>query len=492
MKHIALVYVIAAVFAAPLWAVENPNVRSPVGSPTAVPSTQRSGLIPSRPHDIGRDPVVSGQVGGLAHFRGPVPYGSPHLHDAAVSSPLDNFLRRAHDPIAADRAPGQYRPYFDPRRVAATTVRVDGAELFSPLIPEHGMADPYIPPMLAQTVDTPYRTRPLSLSAIELDRVLQRQMQLHDDPEQRLRPEGIEDPTDVQDRIDSVFFRDYLLTEEIEPQPDEPAEIPPLEPVEPPTDEDEPDVLIPEEFFDEDDPYDAEAFERQLRQEQAERIDEMVRRQLEDDPDQQRPADPRRPAADPLDPQARRGRDVLDRLDDSALSEEARSEARALLSRYGSYEQLAAARVNRYLSAGEGFLNEGKFYKAADSFELAIAWAPNDARPFAGRAFALFAAGEYMSSAFNLRQAIRLNEKVASEPVDLARLIDDRDVFENRLIEMRTWQQRSGSGDLAFLMAFVLHHDGKPDRAAQAIQTAAEQLPDDRAVQILRDVIVPD
>ncbi len=478
MKPNAIVYIIVAVLAAPLWAVENPNVRSPIGPPTAVPSAQRSGLIRSRPHDMGRDPVVSGHVGGLAHFRGPVPYSSGYYYGSASRSPVDNFLRRAHDPIAADRAPGQYRPYVDPRRAAATTVRVDGADVFSPIIPEHGMADPYIPPMLAQTVDTPYRTRtrPQSLSAAELERILQGQMQLHDDPEPTLRRDDIDDPIDAEDRVDSIFFRDYLLAEELEQRPEEPTEIPP---VEEPSPEDDAEPAIPEAFFDDDDPYDADEYERQLRDQQAERIDRLVRQQL-DDPDQDTPAEPRQPDADPLD------------WDAYDLSEDARAEARALLGRYGSYEQLAAARVNRYLSAGGHFLGEGKFYKAADAFELAIAWAPNDARPYAGRAFALFAAGEYMSSAFNLRQAIMLNEKVATEPVDLARLIDDRDVFENRLIEMTNWQERSGSGQLAFMMAFVLHHDGKPDRAAQAIRTASEQLPDDRAVQILRDVIVPD
>ena len=138
------------------------------------------------------------------------------------------------------------------------------------------------------------------------------------------------------------------------------------------------------------------------------------------------------------------------------------------------------------------FLKEGKFYKAADTFALASIWAPGDARPLAGQAFALFAAGEYMSSAFYLSQAIVLNAEVASQKVNLPGLIGDRDVYENRLMEMTTWQERSSSGELAFLMAFVYHHDGKAGKAGDLILTAADQIPNDKAIQILRAVIFPD
>ena len=168
------------------------------------------------------------------------------------------------------------------------------------------------------------------------------------------------------------------------------------------------------------------------------------------------------------------------------------AEAAALLARYKTFERLAEVRVAEYLAAGEAFLKDGKFYKAADAFSLASVWGPTDARPFAGRAFALFAAGEYLSSSFYLGQAMLRNPEAASQKVDLAGLIGDRDVYENRVVEMTTWQERSGSGELAFMMAFVFHQDGKADRAAAAIQVAAEKLPGDKAVEILRGVIAPD
>jgi anthranilate phosphoribosyltransferase len=56
---------------------------------------------------------------------------------------------------------------------------------------------------------------------------------------------------------------------------------------------------------------------------------------------------------------------------------------------------------------------------------------------------------------------------------------------------METWQQRSQSGDLAFLMAFVLYQDGQTQRAAEAIRKAIETLPDDKAVAVLQRVILP-
>lgn len=450
---------------APLWAVENPNVQSPIGSPTAVPSASRSGLTPNRAYNAsGANDIITGNVGGLRHFRGVLPYNSSYYSGTTAYSPVDDFLRRSYDPIVNDRSPGLNRPYYDPRRTISSSVRADGSGLFSPTITNQGQNDPYTPPMLAQTLNTQYRQRPLSLSGSELERLMSRQIQLRESMERQRSLTNEKDPAVISDiRTESLYFQDYLRTEtERMTQTKELSSEKPAEEQSEPLPEENPLETLPENVS------------RKLPEDSPQRITDLLR---------PRPA---LPGSDETTPQTELT------PEEAARQAAEKAQVSALLSRYGDFEHLAKARVAEYLAAAEGFLKTGKYYKAADSFALAAIWGPEDIRPFVGQSVSLFAAGEYMSSAYLLRQAISKNPKVASEKIDISALLGDRDVFENRLIEMATWQQRSGSGELAFLIAYVMHHDGKAQGAAEAIHLAAEKMPDDMAVATLKQAIIPE
>lgn len=450
MKRLCLILILFAGVAA--WAVNNPNVASPVGSPTAVPSATRSGLIRSPSASaFNSNDIVTGNVGGMYHFRGVVPYSSSYYSRSSAYSSVDDFLRRSYDPISNDRAFSPYRSYYDPRRTVNSSVRADGSGLFSPVITPQGQTDPYTPPMLPQLKNTPYgRQRPLSMSASELEAIIAKQMDVRRQADEQ-RNKITSSETAKDKRVDeSLFFQNYLKSQDI-PRQQEPAKP-----------DDDPNRLDqqPQQNPDDVQPSETDATTPQPPS------NPLLEQYLSDKETQQEPA--------------------------PALSENDKAQAAALLSQYGTFEKLAAARVAEYLAAGETHLKEGQFYKAADMFAMAVLWDAADARPFAGQAFSLFAAGEYMSSAFYLSQAILRNPTVASYPVDLAKLIGDRDVFENRIIEMTTWQERSGSGELAFMAAFVLYHDGKTQRAAEFIHIAAEKMPNDKAVAALYTVILPD
>lgn len=455
-------FALLTLLGAELLAVENPNVRSRVGSSTTVPSSTRSGLVPNRSYNAasGND-VVTGNVGGMKYFHGVVPYGSSYYSGSGSTSSVDAFLRRSDNPIVSDRSPGQYRSYYEPRRTAASAVRADGSGLSAPIITNQGQNDPYTPPMLPQTLNTPYsRQRPLSVSSSELERVLSKQMLLHEEMKRNRTDQDTQDATRKEPKTESIFFQEYLRKEELKS----------LEkPTEQEIDKEKP-KLKPEE----------EVLEA-VRKENAVNLldDSPLKTSEKEQAKANQPATAAGGAAQPTEELT--GEKTLEQ-----------AQAAALLSRYKTFERLAAARVSEYLAAAETFLKEGSFYKAADTFALATVWDPSDARPLAGQAFSLFAAGEYMSSAYYLGQAMMRDPNVASGKVDLAALIGNRDVFENRLIEIKTWQERSGSGELAFLMAFILHHDGKTEPAAEAIGIAAEKMPDDKAVAILKKTILPD
>ena len=171
---------------------------------------------------------------------------------------------------------------------------------------------------------------------------------------------------------------------------------------------------------------------------------------------------------------------------------ERHAEAERIRGKHKTFESLANAKFSDYMRTAEEFIRAGKFYKAADAYSLAAVWMPDDPRSYMGQSFALFAAGEYMSSAYYLGRAIEIDPALAGKKYDLAGLIDDRDVFENRMIEMTTWQDRSGSGELAFLTAYIYYQDEKLARAATAIGKAEEKMPGSAAVAILKNVIIPE
>ena len=144
------------------------------------------------------------------------------------------------------------------------------------------------------------------------------------------------------------------------------------------------------------------------------------------------------------------------------------------------------------MEIAEDFIREDQFYKAADTYSLANVWKPKDPRGYLGQSFSLFAAGEYMSSAYYLSRAFELDSTIAQEKFDLADFVGDRDIYENRVLEMTTWQERSGSGELAFLLAYVSYQDNKAVRAVDAIKKAKTAMPNSRAVAALKAIIDPE
>jgi tetratricopeptide (TPR) repeat protein len=445
-------------------AVENPNVSTSFEASTNVPSQgrQRRMLTSPNPLSAGSNDVVTGNVGGMRHFRGVVPYGSQYysganLGDTGTES-VSAFLRRSTDPVLNDRNPGQTRVFYEPRRTASNFYVQNGQRTALSESVTRGQARPYVAPNLTQLLSSDNLQRPLSSNNLELDQILTRQEQL----KQAARDSARDSLTDEKDQ-----FKDFF---EIVLAPEDPVITPPQEPLEqlePETEQRrdvdaidrEPEPVLPDEMPEQED---------YLKEEDQEPV----------------PAEP----DDPLTP--RRQEQPAEEAE--STPDAIHSEAARIRGEHKTFSSLAQARFTEYMRAAETFMRDGKFYKAADAYSLASIWMAEDARPYAGQSFSLYAAGEYMSSAYYLSRAIEIDPQLAAKKYDLAGLIGDRDIFENRLIEIATWQQRSDSGELAFLMAYVLYHDGKAAKAGQAINVAAEKMPDSKAVSILKQVILPE
>lgn len=437
--HCVLITVLFVTFVCT--AVENPNVSTSFKSNAAVPSQGQSQRLLTRPNPLsasGND-VVTGNVGGLRYFHGVVPYGSSYYSSANLndsgSSSITSFLRRSTNPVISDRNPGQTRSFYEPQRTVSSFYVQNGkpTALSQSIVSGKAQNNPNALPALFQKIDTENLQRPLSTNNLELEQLLSRQLKL----KETAKNEILEDSSKFHD-----FFETMLKPEEFKKNIQE------LKPEDEQETSKEPELEV-------------------LKELQKEYQDAL----LEQEPTNEE-------------------EDAQKALEDEQFSKHA--EAKSILGEHKTFASLAEAKFSKYMKAAEEFIREGKFYKAADAYSLAAIWMPEDPRPYAGKSFALFAAGEYMSSAYYLSRAIEIDPKLAAKKYDLAALIGDRDTFENRLIEMTTWQERSGSGELAFLMAYVLHHDGKVSKATTAIGKAEEKMPDSRAVAILKNVISPE
>ncbi len=449
-----------AVYGAP----ENPNVNSSFKSNTTVPSEgQRQRLLTSSGQSIatGND-VVTGNVGGLGYFHGVVPYGSSYYSAANLSDSgsrnVTSFLRRSTNPIISDRNPSQRQSFFQPQQTVSSYGRTSQPPASSSLSSMTGQTAS----RSSALTNLPYisiadqQHRPLSSNSQELEQIISRQL---------LLKQAAEDSAGKELLKEKSVFKNFFETV--------------LEPQRPEADKEK------EATYPEQEPLNQE---KQSLKNLQQGLEQAI---LDNDPlnapDQSEKPDNTQSENDsqPLD---QTPPDSLDMAAKIALHDE----AEYIRGEHKTYKSLADEKFSDFMKAAEEFVREGKFYKAADTYSLAVLWKPEDARAYAGQSFALFAAGEYMSSAYYLSRATEIDPTLVAKKYDLAALIGNRDVFENRMIEITTWQQRSDSGELAFLMAYVFYHEGKIQQASAAIRKAEEKMPNSKATLILKRVIIPE
>ena len=175
----------------------------------------------------------------------------------------------------------------------------------------------------------------------------------------------------------------------------------------------------------------------------------------------------------------------LDRSDKMAL----RNKARSVLGEFTSFAGYSNDKFNGYMKTAEDFMQQGEFYKAADAYALASIFRENDPLVYAGQALALFGAGEYMSSSFYLNKAMLIYPDYIAIKVDLVDMLGDRDVLENRIVDIKRWLERSGSGELSFLLSYVYYQMDEFEWAKQAITDAGDSITFKENSQLLSDMI---
>ncbi|KKL05102.1 hypothetical protein LCGC14_2609390, partial [marine sediment metagenome] len=163
--------------------------------------------------------------------------------------------------------------------------------------------------------------------------------------------------------------------------------------------------------------------------------------------------------------------------------------AKVILGSHKTFASFSEDKFNQHLRTAERYLKQGRYYRAADAYTLASIYKPEDPLAYAGKSHALFAAGEYMSSALFLSRAFEIFPEYAQFKIDLEAMIGDRDKLETRIVDVEQWLGRSDSAELQFLLGYIYYQMGRLQAGRGAIDGALEKMPEAPAVITLKGAI---
>ena len=500
-------------FSASAWAVDNP-----VGSGLVPPTTFRSGLVQSpNPIDTSGNLLITGNIRGGRYFRGVVPYRAPSDFVAAAgsvpysSSSLDSFLRDSAGSEDFGRYTGSYTgrygQYYSPT-ATVTTTRAGSRGVFTPPT-AYGTAsatrlnDRIDDEFTQQTLlgdqqlsgwDTtasydryrqsslagyPYSavgdvgtavsrgvgvSRPLSIGPQQLEKGLLSEVEKYQQSRRLTAGQTQEQMEQFQRQLQYVADRAAELEKELTGDssslsgPETPEDVlqsfvrGPADSARTPYGETQiPQIQPPNEQLD---------------------IYEQMQQQVGDY--QKTIEKPGQPAQSEVDADGQEKTSPLDGLFEQA---DLSVRARAILGEHETFAGFSEDKFNQYIRAAEQYLKEGKYYRAADAYTLASIYKPDDPLAYAGKGHALFAAGEYMSSALFLSRALEIFPGYVHFKIDVVAMLGDQDKIETRLADVRQWVQMTDAAELRFLLAYVYYQMGRFEWAKRAVDAAYEKMP---------------
>ncbi len=507
---------IAAVLLLACFSIAGGQVRRSMGSATVPPSSRRSGLIRSpNPIDTSGNLGITGNVGRGRHFRGVVPYRAPTDFGATLpSSGLDSFIRDSAGAEDYRGYTGGVRPYYSRTRTVTTT-EAGMRRVFTP--PSDGVVPrvdekPYVPPepaqqYLSRSEKVRYfgRLRPMGLTAAEMEKVIESELGTYLGQPKLTARQRWGEVEELKKELELLGDKAGKVKESLTPKGDIFG-----------LGGEERRVLDMPEGYEAPKPKEQEGEEVEeesvwfgLPGKGLDVYEQMKLRLYGLEKGIVPPAEaPKAEEAEETEKVAERrevregggsggsvrgageeGRRTTDYEWRELSDAEIEARARDILGPYETFAAFADDKFNRHLVAAERYLKEGKYYRAADAYTLASIYKPEDPLAYAGKSHALFAAGEYMSSALFLARALEIFPDYARLKIDIVAMVGDRDKLETRVADVEQWWRTSNSAELQFLLAYVYHQMGRAARAKEAINTAYESMPESAAVVALKEAI---
>jgi tetratricopeptide (TPR) repeat protein len=160
-------------------------------------------------------------------------------------------------------------------------------------------------------------------------------------------------------------------------------------------------------------------------------------------------------------------------------------------SQIGRGISLSEDKYNFYLSAAQIYLKQGRYYRAVDSFTLASIYKPKDPLAYVGKSHALFAAGEYISSALFLSRALDpdVHRSQGEFQISNFKFEVPQDELNSRIADAEERLKISGAPELHFLLGYIYYQIGKIDAASKAINEAHKKLPSSKAVCAVKKAV---
>lgn len=433
-----------------------PISAAPRRSTTTPVSTGQIGYTRRVPEStyINTNRIITGNVSGDRHFRGTVPYGSVSEFQADLGSDdFSSFIRRS----AGSSFRGAANEYYLPSQTVTSIRRGSTTGLTPPQITFVGGTGKYKPADLSarNRGSTYYQKRPSLPEVEELERRILKQPELVKIKDAKFKE--LEKTPDESVMLKKSLELESTLTAE-SPKPAEPGKT-------------------------------EDTYER-LKKARQKRKDELLKEELigEIAPVKIEPAnDETKTASDKYKEQPEQtSEQAKNELDEYSKAADMHARALEIRGEHATFEEFAKAKFEQYIKAAGEFIKGKKYYMAADAYSLAEVYDLDNIEAITGMAHSLFAAGEYMSSAYLVRKALRIDPDYAKKTTHLGKLLIDKDMVENRVIELEKFTESSKSPELAFLMAYVLYRTDRADTALRFINMAAEKMGDSKAVLNLK------
>jgi len=457
------------------WAIGNP-----VGSGRVPPSHRRGGLIRSpNPIDTSGNLVITGNVGRGKHFRGVVPYqATSDFWGDTSSHPLHSFLRRSASSKDFGKPTGRYRPYYSPIRTI-TTIKPGQSGVFTPptaKIRWHAVDSSALPLLpkkrdlsVPSTVVSNIKLRPMSLTPQEMEKAISSKIkkitaEQYEAHKKQYQHELQQISNKASELKQSLEISDNSLQQLTEKKVKEETQ-------------QQSETSSPKEKTDNDGKLDV--FE-QMRQQ----IDDLqdVFEQLSDNKQTKTVADGNETSNKGI---FQKETSPAGELTGVELS----TKAKTILGKHKTFVSFSKDKFDEHLRAGEEYLKQGKYYLAADTYTLASIYKPDNPLAYAGKSYALFAAGEYMSSSFFLSRAIEIFPEYAQFKIDLVAMVGNRDKLESRIIDVEKRLGKNNSAELQFLLSYIYYQIDRLERARKTIDAAYEKMPESSSVAVLKKVI---
>jgi len=500
-----------------------------IGSGTSPPGTAPVGSSRTRltrspnPMDTSSNLVITGNITAGKSFQGVVPYqASTSFSGTMGSSALDSFIRDSAGSESFGRPAGQSVPYYSATGSVTTTlpgarggVFMPQGETFGSNYPAGRLPDEAIlnqPQMLpaggaASTqykhfVSSPYYhppvlppNRPMSMTTEEMEKMISSDAERYS-RNVNLQPTGVGDQQQQEQQQKQIEqlkndlgqagkkapeIKQGLAKELSAPKGLSKEGLQPFEKVQ------------------------AQAPKQKTAKKEQVDVFEQMKQQLEDFKKSfesewagKTTKQPAKPSVDTNEPGRRKEKETKPPEEGASKEEPAvdkispvdlSAKAKGILGEHNSLASFAKDKFNQHIKAAENYMKQGQYYRAADAYTLASYYKPEDPLAYAGKSYALFGAGEYMSSSLFLSRALEIFPEYALFKINLETMIGDRDRLESRIVEAEQRLEKGNSPELQFLLAYVYYQLGRTEAAKKAIDEAYLMMPQWPAAKTLKKVL---